>query len=203
VRRIVSLIVGTGVFVLVGVVAAAAAGVPEIDNANATFQMKATNVVVTTCNGEDGTMYTKVVGKKWAGGEVDFTPGSTDYILTGTLTWTKVVWTINNTTRRGIFRATAKLVDSSGLNAYSGPVVLITQGIPGTQNAAMRGWLNAKTFGGDPPNPPGAPDGGSLLANIDATIQSGGSYPISGLFGDAPPQLGYPNLSVTTINQTC
>jgi hypothetical protein len=42
-----------------------------------------------------------------------------------------------------------------------------------------------------------------VLANVDATIQVNGSFPISGLFGDAPAQLGYPNFSVTTINQTC
>jgi hypothetical protein len=197
-RRLSIVMVAAIVFSVVGVAYASTAGVPEIDRANATFNLKTSNTPsVIACAGEDGINYTKVTGT-WKGMETEFTPGFTDYNLTGTLVWSgKAVWTINQTTDRGIFRAKAKLVDSSGQTAYNGSIVLITQGLPGTQTAEMRGWLNARTFIG------GVADGGSVLANVDAIIQVGGSYPIRGLFGDAPPQLGYAPYSVTTINQTC
>jgi hypothetical protein len=196
-RRMIALVATIAAFLLIGVAAAVAVGVPEIDNANATFQIKLTaSPVITACPGEDATNYTKVTGP-FKGVENDFTPGSTDYNLSGTLSWSNAVWTINQTTLRGIFRANAKLVDSFGMIVYKGKVVLITQGIPGSQTANMRGWLVANTYTA------GSPDGGSVLANVDANIQTNNSYPITGLFGDAPTQLGYPNYSVTTVNQTC
>ena len=113
------------------------------------------------------------------------------------------MWTINSSTGRGLFTAKAKLQSSAGLPLYSGTITLITQNLAGTQIAQARGWLVAKTYGGDPPNPPGVPDGGSLLANVVATIPMNGSFAISGQFGDAPPPLGTADYSVTTINQTC
>ena len=202
-RRFMTLLVATAVFAMIGVATAMAVGVPEIDMANATFQLKAVGTpVVTSCLGEDATTYKKVTGT-WKGGEVDFTPGSTDYSLTGTLGFQSVVWTINTATGRGVFTATAKLKSSSGIQLYSGPMTLITENNTGAQFAQARGWIVAKTFGGDPPNPPGSPDGGSLLANVEASILQSGSFGISGTFGDAPPQQNTPDFSVTTINQTC
>ena len=202
-RRFMTVLAATAVFALIGVAGAMAVGVPEIDPANATFQLKPTGTpVVTSCAGEDATVYKKVAAN-WKGGEVDFTPGSTDYVLTGKLGFTAGVWTINTSTGRGLFKAKAKLQSSTGVPLYSGTITLVTQDIAGTQTAFARGWLVAKTYGGDPPNPPGVPDGGSLLANVEASILTNGSFAISGQFGDAPPQLNYPDFSVTTINQTC
>jgi hypothetical protein len=42
-----------------------------------------------------------------------------------------------------------------------------------------------------------------VLANVEASILTNGSFAISGQFGDAPPQQNIPDLSVATINQTC
>jgi hypothetical protein len=202
-RRFLTLLAATAVFALIGVAGAMAVGVPEIDKANATFQLKPTSTpVVTSCAGEDATTYKKVTAN-WKGGEVDFTPGSTDYVLTGKLGFTGGVWTINTATGRGLFTAKAKLQSSTGVPLYSGTITLLTQDVAGAQAAPARGWLVAKTYGGDPPNPPGVLDGGSLLANVEASILTNGSFAISGQFGDAPPQQGIPDLSVTTINQTC
>ncbi len=185
-RRFLTLLAATAVFAMMGVAVAMAVGVPEIDNANATFQLKpAGTPVVTGCNGEDATNYKKVTAN-WKGGETDFTPGSTDYSLTGKLTFQRGVWTINSSTGRGLFTAKAKLQSSTGLPLYSGKITLVTQNLAGTQIAQARGWLIAKTYGGDPPNPPGVPDGGSVLANVEASILLNGSFAISGQFGDAP-----------------
>jgi hypothetical protein len=181
-------------FVVLGVMVAMAAGTPEIDNANVTFQLKASGLKTVSCAGEDGTSYNKVTGK-WSGGEADFSPGSTDYSLTGTLTLSGAVWTINQTTLRGVFQAAAAL-SSSGVTIYKGSITLITQRISGTQTIQARGWIVAKTYTN------ASPDGGSVLANVDAMLTVG-TLPMTGLFGDAPAQLGYPNYSVTTINQTC
>jgi hypothetical protein len=202
-RRFMTVLAAITVFAMIGVATAMAVGVPEIDKANATFQLKPTATpVVTSCPGEDATTYKKVTGN-WKGGEVDFTPGSTDYVLTGKLGFQQGVWTINTATGRGLFTAKAKLTSSTGVPLYSGTITLITQDIAGTVSAQGRGWIVAKTYGGDPPNPPGTLDGGSLLANVEATISTNGSFAISGQFGDAPPQPGTPDYSVTTINQTC
>jgi hypothetical protein len=202
-RRFLTLFAATAVFAMIGVAGALAVGVPEIDNANATFQLKPNATpVVTSCAGEDATTYKKVTAN-WKGGETDFTPGSTDYVLTGKLGFQGGVWTINTSTGRGVFTAKAKLQSSTGVPLYSGTITLITQDISGTQVASARGWLVAKTYGGDPPNPPGVLDGGSVLANVEASILLNGSYGISGQFGDAPPQQNTPDFSVTTINQTC
>ena len=202
-RRFMTLLAAVAAFAMIGVAGAMAVGVPEIDNANATFQLKPVNTPVTTsCAGEDATTYKKFKAN-WKGGEVDFTPGSTDYVLGGTLTFQQAVWTVNTSTGRGVFKASAKLKTSTNVPLYSGSITLITQNIPGTQIAQARGWIVAKTYGGDPPNPPGSPDGGSLLANVEASILLNGSFAISGQFGDAPPQQNYADYSVTTINQTC
>jgi hypothetical protein len=202
-RRLITLLAATFVFVMAGVATAVAVGVPEIDKANATFQLKPTATpVVTSCAGEDATTYKKVTAN-WKGAEVDFTPGSTDYVLSGKLGFTTGVWTINTSTGRGLFTAKAKLQTNSGVPLYNGTITLVTQDNTGTQAALARGWLVAKTYGGDPPNPPGTLDGGRVLANVEASILLNGSFAISGQFGDAPPQQNTPDFSVTTINQTC
>jgi hypothetical protein len=202
-RRLLTLLAATAVFAMVGVAGAMAVGVPEIDKANATFQLKpAATPVITSCAGEDATTYKKVTAN-WKGQEVDFTPGSTDYVLTGKLNFQGGVWTINTSTGRGLFTAKAKLQSNAGVPLYSGTITLVTQDLAGTQTASARGWLIAKTYGGDPPNPPGVLDGGRVLANVEASILTNGSFAISGQFGDAPPQQNTPDFSVATINQTC
>jgi len=184
---------GTGI-----AVAAAASGVPEVDEANATIQLAPARFVPTACPGEDGISYVTFRGS-WKGGETDLTPGSTDYNLTGNLTVTKVVWTINLTTDRGLLRGTALLtgVSSSGssLKTYSGPLTMITQGLPNTAGATVpaRGFLNAKTYTN------GVADGGSLLANVE--FQIGGGFAANGEFGNG--SMGIPDFSVTTNNQVC
>ena len=199
-RRFIALLAATAAFAMIGVATALAVGVPEIDNANATFQVKPTSTpVVTSCNGEDATTYKKITSV-WKGGEIDFPPGSTDYNLSGNLKLNGV-WTINTGTGRGIFRANVQMITTAGTPGYKGTLVLITQ----TNSSAVvpaRGWLSARTYGGDPPNPPGNLDGGSVLANVEAQINTTG-FSITGMFGDAPPQLGGLDWSVTTINQTC
>ncbi len=194
----------TGVFLAVAVglslagTAAFAAinATPEVDRPNATMQL-AGKFKSVTCVGEDGGGYGTFRGK-WKGPENDFTPGSTDYNLNGTLLMSKVVWTINMATGRGVARSPATLYDANSMKVYSGNVVLITQGIP-MPGAVVdaRGWIEAKTF-----DPPGTGDGGSLLANLEAQI-NGGTMALAGEFGDAPPNLGFPDWSATTINRTC
>jgi hypothetical protein len=90
--------------------------------------------VVTSCAGEDAAMYKKVTAN-WKGGEVDFTPGSTDYVLTGKLGFQGGVWTINTSTGRGLFTAKAKLQSNTCVPLYSGTITLVTQNISGTQIA--------------------------------------------------------------------
>lgn len=144
-RRLLTLLAATSVFAMLGVAGAVAVGVPEIDKANATFQLKPNATpVVTSCAGEDATTYKKVTAN-WKGGEVDFTPGSTDYVLTGKLGFQGGVWTINTSTGRGLFTAKAKLQTNSGVPLYNGTITLITQDNTGTQAALGRGWLVARS----------------------------------------------------------
>ena len=184
----------------IAVAAAAAAGVPEIDKANVTIRLSAKpTFTAKQCAGEDGQSYITFRGG-WSGAETDVTPGSTDYNLSGPLTVTKVVWTINTQTQRGVLTGTAKLSGPVGATTgtvYAGPLKLITQGLPSAATAPVRarGWLAAPTYTA------GALDGGSILANIELKITP--TFAATGVFGDAPPSLGTPSYAVATANQTC
>jgi hypothetical protein len=203
-KRITMVVIAAVAFSALGVSFAVAVGIPEVDRANATFVLDPIGKFKkVNCPGEDGINYRTLRGR-WEGGENEVTPGFTDYDLSGPLTVSKVVWTINLVTGRGVLKANILLRDAVTLiRTYSGTLTLITHGIPDPNGADViaRGWIVAKTYGGDPPNPPGAPDGGSLLANVE--VQIDGNMNAKGEFGDAAPNPGFPDFSATTINQAC
>jgi hypothetical protein len=198
-KRVIAAIV-TGALFAAGTgitIAAASSGVPEVNEANATIQLASAKFVPTTCAGEDGIKYVTYRGT-WKGGETDVTPGSTDYNLSGPLTISKVVWTINLSTQRGVLRGTASLVSAgtAGLTkTYVGPMVLITQGLPNAAGDTVqaRGWINAATYSNS------VADGGSLLANVEFAILPG--FAANGSFGNST--MGFQDLSVATNNQAC
>jgi hypothetical protein len=184
-----------------GGVAYAVVGAPEVDRANVTISVKPVVAFKSTsCVGEDGISYVTYRGT-WKGGEHEVTPGFTDYNLTGPFQIKPVVWTINLTTGRGVLNGTATLkTPATGLLIYSGPLTLITQGLPNTGNGVLgRGWISAPTYGSvDGAN---VPDGGSLLANVEFQITN--TFAATAHFGDAAPFTGIPNYSVTFNNLTC
>lgn len=180
---------------MLGVVLAAAVGVPEIDRANATLKLSPGRFSVVQCMGEDAISYITLRGA-WVGTETETTPGFTDYDLSGTVAIKRVVWTVNLKTRRGLLLAAISLTDPHGSLSYSGRLTLVTQGVPKKDTlVAGRGWVVARTIVG------GVADGGSLLANVE--LQFDVALAAQGAFGDAAPNFGTPNLSVTTINQSC
>jgi hypothetical protein len=184
---------------LIGTVAfAAAVGVPEIDEANATLSLTSrTAFVPTQCPGEDGISYITFRGT-WTGTETETTPGFTDYNLSGPIRVAGVVWTINQKTFRGVLTGAITLSSAAaGVRTYSGRLTLITQGVPAAGAVVPgRGWISAPTFTNS------AIDGGSLLANVEFKI-NGGTFAANAAFGDAAPFAGIPNFSVTTANKTC
>jgi hypothetical protein len=181
-----------------GAAIAGASGQPEVDEANASIQLPATNFTSTGCAGEDGVKYVTFRGA-WKGGETDLTPGSTDYSLSGPLTITNVVWTVNLSTLRGVLHGVATLSSPTAgapFKTYAGPITLVTQGLPqSTSNSTVpaRGWIAAHTYTN------GTADGGSLLANVELQIAPG--FAANGEFGNG--SMGFPDFSVTTNNQTC
>ncbi len=191
--------VATSVLVAAGAGAtiAAAAGAPEVDEANATIQLGASHFTAARCLGEDGVTYETFRGS-WKGGETDLTPGSTDYNLTGSLAVNRIVWTVNLKTQRGVLRGTTALTSDTAaapVKTYTGPITLITQGLPAasTPPVSARGWINAAT------DTNGAPDGGSLLANVELQILPG--FAANGEFGNQT--MNFPDFSVATNNQAC
>jgi hypothetical protein len=181
----------------VGAGVAVASGQPEVDQANATIQLNSAKFVPTSCAGEDGINYVTFRGA-WKGGETDGTPGSTDYNLSGPLTISKVVWTVNLSTLRGVLHgvATLRAAGTTTVTTYTGPITLVTQGLPNSASGSAvpaRGWIAARTFTN------GAADGGSLLANVELSI--GPAFAANGQFGNG--SMGFPDFSVATNNQTC
>jgi hypothetical protein len=178
-----------------GVALAYTIGTPEVDQANATIQMGSATPKVTTCAGEDGNPY-ETLQWNWVGGETDTTPGSTDYNLTGKLKVKNAQWTINLNTGRGVLQGTAVLQNpAAALKTYSGPLVLITQGLPASGAVVpARGWINAATY-----STSGVADGGSLLANVE--MQIGGGLSANGVFGNA--SMNFPDWSVAYNNKIC
>ncbi|MGD0593574.1 MAG: hypothetical protein ABSB54_07845 [Acidimicrobiales bacterium] len=188
----------TFALITVGSVAiAVAAGAPRINEANAGMQLAASKFTVVRCTGVKGITYETWRGT-WKGGETDHTPGSTPYNLSGPITIKNIVWTINLKTDRGVLRGTTVFHSdaSSTLVTYSGPLTLITQGLPSAASGASvqaRGWINAATF------TKGVADGGSLLANVEFNIGAG--LDANAEFGNT--SLGIQDFSVATDNQTC
>jgi len=187
-----------------GATYAAAAGVPEVDEANATFQLSpAGTFSAKSCAGEDLTKYVTFRGA-WIGGETDLSL-STDYVLTGKLTISKVVWTINLSTQRGVLKGTASFVSDPAVtgagdakpSTYSGPVTLITQGLPSSAGtvAQARGWFNATLSNTNTP----VPNAGILLANVEMNITPG--FAAVGEFGNQTMNIN--DISVAFNNQTC
>jgi hypothetical protein len=170
------------------------AGPPEITSVAATIQGKATKFAAARCAGENGIPYITYRGA-WAGGE---SGTATPYNLTGNWSVKGIVWTINLKTQRGVLHGVASLVSTSATGAnvltYSGPMTLITQGLPTTAGAEVqaRGWIDAPTYTGN------KVDGGSLLAN--AEFQIGGGFSPNGEFGTS---MGFQDLSVVTNNNVC
>jgi hypothetical protein len=193
-----ALTAGVALSLIGGGVAAATAGVPEIDKANSSMRLSASPQFTSkTCAGEDGQKYVTYRGG-WKGVETDVTPGSTDYDLSGRLTVGKIVWTVNLETKRGVLSGQALLVDpKTTQRTYLGPLRLITQGLPSAAGgvAAARGWLDAATY------TKGAVDGGSVLANVELKISA--SFAAQGTFGDAAGTFSTPSFAVATANEDC
>lgn len=187
--------------------AAAAAVVihqPEVNPAGAAIKLKAVSVFAPAhCLGEDGQAYVTFRGAL-AGAETDTMAGATDYSLTGRLTIKNIVWTVNATTGRGVFRGVATFVSLPSPAAvavtYRGRITLVTQEpVPVgtsprkvTPTGVARGWIDAATYTG------GKPDGGSLLANVQLTFGPG--LTASGEFGGSS---GVADLSAITNNVAC
>ena len=192
----------TGALIWAGSVAVASAlGQPNINNANAQIQVKPTSTFkVTQCTGVNGVPYMTWTGS-WRGAEAG--PASGTYNLSGPVTVSNVVWTVNLKTDRGVLTGSASLQSpppSGGpvQQTYLGPLTLITQGLPDVGSAASvpaRGYIEAPTYTG------GVKDGGDLLANVEFRINPG--FSATGEFGDLFPSLSTPNYSVTTDNQSC
>jgi hypothetical protein len=177
------------------VVKAATSSTPEINNANATLSLRPQGTFSQRrCTGEDAVPYVTIRGT-WTGPQTETTPGVTDYDLSGTVTVSGVVWTINLTTGRGVLTGTVKLISTAGIPEYSGKLTLITEGVPATGAAVPgRGWIVAGFLPADEGVPPAGED--NLLANTEWMIS--GSFGVSAAFGDAAPFAGIPNFSVVT-----
>jgi hypothetical protein len=175
-------------------------GAPEIDHASATIQVKpAQTFKLSRCAGEDGIDYETYRGA-WAGGETS--PLTTDYNLTGSLSVSKIVWTINLKTDYGVLRGTATLMSQPAaggptLVTYSGPLTLVTVGLPDSASNGVqaRGWVNAATYNGLSPD---APDGGSLLANVELNVA-----PALSATGEFGTSMGFQDFSVADNNKVC
>ncbi len=182
----VSLLVG-------GVVAYAVSGTPEIDRANATFQLSG-RLTSVGCVGEDSTDYVTYSGT-WKGAETQVTPDATDYPLSGPVTVSGIKWTINSQTGRGVLTGTISQTGTAAANVpvYKGKLTLITQGQP-TAGAAVpaRGWISAPIV---LPDEGVSPGDDSLIANVEFAINSGGA---NGEFGDLPSQMNIPAFSAVT-----
>lgn len=170
-------------------VASAVSGTPEIDRANATMQLSG-KVTPLRCVGEDAIPYITYRGS-WKGGETQMFPDPTDYPLTGPVTVSGIVWTINLKTMRGVLTGLITLSTSAGGTDYSGHLTLVTQGLP-TAGALVpgRGWINA---GFKLPDEAVAPGDDNLIANVEFKL---GLTSAIGQFGDVPGSLGIPDYSV-------
>ncbi len=175
----------------------ASSGTPEINRANATMNLTGTYPSVVSCTGEDTINYrTYRAGGPWTGPQTEVAPDPADYALSGALSFTNIVWTINLNTQRGVYRATATLRTTAGAVVYTGPLTLITQGVPapkGNLNVYARGWLSAHFAPADDTVAPPGDD--YLLANVQFKLDLGSAQ---GEFGTAPAGFGAGTYAVVT-----
>jgi hypothetical protein len=173
---------------------------PEVDRANASIQLSGTLKAV-TCTGEDTvgtppapTPYVTYLGT-WKGAEGQVVPDPTDYNLSGSLTVTRIQWTINLSTGRGVLTGTATLTNSASTSpVYAGRLTLVTQGVPAAgATVSARGWIVAAI---KQPDEAVTPGDDSLIANVEfpSLSPTGGA----GRFGDLPGAPIVPDFSVVT-----
>jgi hypothetical protein len=112
-------------------VAAAAAGRPEVDQANTTIQLTASPFASVGCLGEDGVPYV-TFRCGWHDRSTGLPP-ATDYNLSRPLAINNIAWTVNLKTQRSILRGNAVFSSDSAsapLKTYVGPITLTTRGLP-------------------------------------------------------------------------
>jgi hypothetical protein len=166
-------------------------GPPLIDRANATIQL-AGSLRSTNCVGVGSVPYVTFVGS-FKGGETQLLPDPTPLPLSGNLVVSKILWTINLKTRRGVLTASVSLSSAASGAAYSGAMTLVTQGLPAAGALVPgRGWIVATL--------PGSPSPGSLLANVEFELSPTSAI---GQFGDVPGSLGIPDYSAVFNHDVC
>jgi hypothetical protein len=166
-------------------------GPPEIDRANATIQL-AGSLKSTNCVGVGSIPYVTYIGS-FKGGETQLPPDPTPVPLSGNLVVSKILWTINLKTDRGVLTATVKLSTAAAGSEYSGKMTLVTQGVPAAGAFVPgRGWITASLVG--------APSPESLYANVEFQLSPTSA---NGQFGDAPGSLGIPDYSAVFNNDVC
>jgi hypothetical protein len=166
-------------------------GPPEIDRANATIQLSG-SLKATNCVGVSAIPYVTYKGSM-KGGETQILPDPTPVPLSGNLVVSKILWTINLKTDRGVLTATVKLSTASAGAEYSGAMTLVTQGVPSAGALVPgRGWLTAGLTGTPAPE--------SLLANVEFQLSQTSA---NGQFGDAPGSLGIPDFSAVFNKDVC
>lgn len=166
-------------------------GPPLIDRANATIQLGG-SLKAKNCVGVSAVPYVTYSGS-FKGGETQMLPDPTPVPLSGNLAVTKILWTINLKTDRGVLTATVKLSTASAGTEYSGVMTLVTQGVPSAGGLVPgRGWIVA--------NLGGSPSPGSLYANVEFQLSQTSA---NGQFGDAPSSLGIPDFSAVFNNHVC
>jgi hypothetical protein len=198
VKKILMLIGALGCFGLGGTLGViAASGTPEINRANATLALQG-NIKAVACTGEDGINYQTFSGS-YSGSETQVFPEATDYALSGSVSITGISWSINMSTKRGVFTSVITHLNSAGAPLYRGTLTLITQGVPAAGAVVpARGWINAKFVVADDGVPTStSPNDDSLIANTEFKLTP---TTANGQFGDLANTgtLGYKDLSVVT-----
>ena len=199
-RRIMFASVTVVVVLGLALAASAVVGPPEVDKANATATSNNTPGTKRSlsCPGEDNGAANAFTSyqMKWPATEVDATPGSTDYNLSGDLTVNGKI-TVNNQTQRGVLIGTATLVSApttgAGTKQYAGPITVVLQQIdtPAGLRWVGRGLINATAF----LIPAGATTpvaDGKLIANIEMQFSAGAKGPFdffAASFGDSAPAI--------------
>jgi hypothetical protein len=173
--------------------AAAVAGTPEVDKANATLSFSAQPPLrQVSCAGEDGSPYVTFSGT-YIGSETDVTVGSTDYSLSGTAVIKGISWTINTATKRGYLTGAITLSTSTDAT-FAGNVTLVSDGLPAAGAAVpARGTIQASFKPADDGVTP--PNDDILFANIEFKLGLTGA---GAMYGDAAGFGGTPNFSVVT-----
>jgi hypothetical protein len=200
-KKRIALAAATSVAILgwAGVAAAFVVGPPEIDAAAANIAAKpSTHWTSVACTGANGDPYITYRGN-WAGSEIAVSPPVNPYPLTGAWKASNIVWTVDQRTGRGVLEGIATLQSAPatggpGITTYSGPMVLVTQGILDSAGNGVqaRGWINGRTYTNS------ALDGGSLLANVEFVITP--TLVTNGEFGQT---MGFSDLSATYNNKIC